>query len=147
MSRIARDRLLGLLPHSGAMCLLDAVEAWDAAGITCLSHRYAAADNPLRRADGRLGAACAIEIAAQAMAVHGRLVAPEAAPPRPGLLVSLRDVRLRAATFPAGGGPLTITARRLMGDGRGATYAFAVSAADGDGWASGRATVLFEAPL
>ena len=37
------------------------------------SHR--AADNPLR-AHGRLGAACGIEYAAQAMAVHGALLAP-----------------------------------------------------------------------
>lgn len=144
MSGIGRERILGLIPHAGAMCLLDGVDDWDEAGITCLSARYADADNPMRRADGTLGTATAIEIAAQAMAVHGRLRAPEEGPPRPGLLVALRDVRLRAATLPPGIGPLIVTARQIMGDARGATYAFAVAAA-GEEWLSGRATVLFAA--
>jgi predicted hotdog family 3-hydroxylacyl-ACP dehydratase len=141
--RIGRDRILGLIPHDGAMCLLDTVEDWNEAGITCLSARYAAADNPMRRADGTLGTASAIEIAAQAMAVHGRLMAPKDGPPRPGFLVALRDVAARAATLPPGIGPLTVNARRIMGDARGATYAFTVMAA-GDAWLTGRATVLFE---
>lgn len=145
MSLIAREDILAMIPHAGAMCLLDKVEAWDETHITCLSARYAADDNPLRRGDGSLGAACGVEIASQAMAVHGRLAAPADGPPRPGFLVSLRDVRLRAGTFPPGIGPLTITARQLMGDTRGATYSFAVTAS-GACWVSGRATVLFEAP-
>ncbi len=145
MTRIERSRILQMIPHAGAMCLLDSVEAWDAAHISCLSSRYAEADNPMRRADGALGAVCGIEMAAQAMAVHGRLTAPKDGLPRPGFLVSLRDVRLRAATLPPETGPLTIIARQLMGDARGAAYAFTVAAA-GDEWLSGRATVLFEAP-
>jgi predicted hotdog family 3-hydroxylacyl-ACP dehydratase len=143
MSRLGRDRILGLIPHDGAMCLLDGVEDWNEAGIICLSARYAAADNPMRRADGTLGTATAIEIAAQAMALHGRLIAPEEGPPRPGFLVALRNVRLRAATLPPDIGPLTVSARQIMGDARGATYGFIVMAA-GDEWLNGRATVLFE---
>jgi predicted hotdog family 3-hydroxylacyl-ACP dehydratase len=145
MTRIERSRILQMIPHAGAMCLLDSVEAWDTAHISCLSSRYPEADNPMRRPDGALGAVCGIEMAAQAMAVHGRLAAAEDGRPRPGFLVSLRDVRLRAATLPPGTGALTITARQLMGDTRGAAYAFTVAAA-GDEWLSGRATVLFEAP-
>ena len=143
MNRIGRDRILGLIPHEGAMCLLDSVEEWNEAGIICLSARYADADNPMRRADGTLGTVTAIEIAAQAMALHGRLIAPEEGPPRPGFLVALRDVAVRAANLPPGIGPLTITARQMLGDARGATYAFTVSAA-GEEWLTGRATVLFE---
>src|SRR5262250_1492609 len=62
------------IPHKGRMCLLDEVLSWDAARIRCRSGSHRAADNPLR-AHGRLGAACGIEYAAQAMAVHGALVA------------------------------------------------------------------------
>jgi len=145
MNGIGRDIILGLIPHGGAMCLLDEVEQWDETGITCRSARYAAADNPMRRGDGSLGSACGIEIASQAMAVHGRLTAPAEGTPRPGFLVSLRDVRLAARSFPPDAGPLTISARRLLGDARGASYAFTVMAGD-DEWVSGRATVLFEAP-
>jgi predicted hotdog family 3-hydroxylacyl-ACP dehydratase len=146
MTSITRDIILGLIPHAGAMCLLDRVEDWDETGITCHSTRYAASDNPMRRDDGSLGTTCGIEIAAQAMALHGRLSAPAEGPPRPGFLVSLRDVRLRAQCFPPDAGPLTIAAQQLLGDARGASYSFTVTAGE-DEWLSGRATVLFEAPL
>ena len=59
------------------MCLLDEVLSWDATRIRCRSNTHRTADNPLR-AHGRLGAACGIEYAAQAMAVHGALVAASA---------------------------------------------------------------------
>jgi predicted hotdog family 3-hydroxylacyl-ACP dehydratase len=146
MTVMERDAILGLIPHGGAMCLLDQVLHWDMTGITCCSLRYAAADNPLRRVDGTLGSAAGIEIASQAMALHGRLSAPADGPPRPGFLVSLRDVRLRAPLLPPGIGPLIIVAHRLLGDARGASYGFTVSAGE-DEWLSGRATVLFEAGL
>jgi predicted hotdog family 3-hydroxylacyl-ACP dehydratase len=145
MNRIGRAGILTMIPHAGAMCLLDEVESWDAANIICRSSRYGDADNPLRRADGTLGASCGIEIAAQAMAVHGRLTACGDGPPRPGFLVSLRDVRLHAARLDAQAGPLIIMARQLLGDARGAAYEFNVSRAAAE-LVSGRATVLFEAP-
>jgi predicted hotdog family 3-hydroxylacyl-ACP dehydratase len=145
MSGLGRATILTLIPHAGEMCLLDEVERWNETGITCRSARYAAAGNPMRRADGLIGTACGIEMAAQAMALHGRLSAPAEGPPRPGLLVSLRDVRLRAACFPPETGPLTIIAERLLGDERGASYAFTVTAEEAE-WLSGRATVLFQAP-
>jgi predicted hotdog family 3-hydroxylacyl-ACP dehydratase len=146
MTVMRRNTILGLIPHGGAMCLLDDVLKWDGTGIICRSARYAAADNPMRRADGSLGSVCGIEIASQAMALHGRLSAPAEGPPHPGFLVSLRDVRLRASRFAPDAGPLTIVAQRLLGDTRGASYSFTVTARE-DEWLSGRATVLFEAPL
>ena len=82
------------IPHQGSMCLLDRVEAWDQQSIQCLASSHRAADNPLR-ADGRLGAACGIEYAAQAMAVHGALLAPaDSTRPRVGYLVSVRGTQL-----------------------------------------------------
>lgn len=65
------------IPHKGRMCLLDAVVSWDATRIRCRSASHRAPDHPLR-AHGRLGIACGIEYAAQAMAVHGALVAASA---------------------------------------------------------------------
>ena len=144
MSGIGRERILGMIPHAGAMCLLDEVLSWDKDSVRCLSRRYRQADNPLRRADGTLGAACGIEIAAQAMAVHGRLTAARGGEPVPGYLVSLRDVRLEAALLERAAGPLIIGARLLVGDDSGASYEFAVTA-EGVTWLSGRATVLFGA--
>ncbi|MDE1896164.1 MAG: phosphotransferase [Rhodospirillales bacterium] len=146
MNALGREAILGLVPHAGAMCLLDSAQDWDAATITCTSSRYAQPDNPLRRADGTLGTACLIEIAAQAMALHGRLSAVANAPPRPGFLVSLRDVILQIATLDGSHGALTINARQILSDARGASYEFNVSA-NALVLAEGRAMVLFEAVL
>lgn len=145
MSALVREQILHLIPHAGAMCLLDAAESWNDTEIVCLSARYALPDNPLRRADGTLGAACLIEIAAQAMALHGRLCAADNTPPRPGFLVSLRNLTLHIATLDGSQGPLHITVGQLLGDARGASYEFKVHAS-GRILAEGRAMVLFEAP-
>ena len=143
MNILAREAILGLVPHAGAMCLLDSAQGWDETTISCTSSRYAQPDNPLRRADGTLGAACLIEIASQAMALHGRLCAPNNVSPRPGFLVSLRDVTLHIATLDASHGKLTINARQILGDARSASYEFCVDAT-GNILVEGRAMVLFE---
>ena len=62
-----RTWLLAHLPHQGPMCLLDQIAAWDTGSIRCTATSHRDQDNPLR-AQGRLGAACGIEYAAQAMA-------------------------------------------------------------------------------
>ncbi|MDD2705103.1 MAG: phosphotransferase [Acidocella sp.] len=145
MSIIERDQILTMIPHAGTMCLLDAVLDWNEHSVRCLSRRYRQQDNPLRRADGVLGAACGIEIAAQAMAVQGRLTSGAGGPPSGGgYLASLRDVQLRAGRLDAIDGDLIIEAERLMGDARGASYRFTL-AAQGVELLSGRATVLFGA--
>jgi len=72
--RLDRAWIESRIPHHGSMCLLDEVIGWDAERITCTSSSHRSADNPLR-ARGRLGIACGIEYAAQAMAVHGALIA------------------------------------------------------------------------
>jgi predicted hotdog family 3-hydroxylacyl-ACP dehydratase len=60
------------IPHQGRMCLLDEVLDWNAQHIRCRTATHRAPDNPLRSHD-RLGIACGIEYAAQAMALHGAL--------------------------------------------------------------------------
>ncbi len=72
------------IPHQGAMCLLDAVVDWSETAISCRAVSHADPANPLR-ADGRLGAAAGIEYAAQAMAVHGALLAAASERPAPRL--------------------------------------------------------------
>ena len=59
-----RAQLAALIPHAGAMCLLDAVVAWDSTTITCLASSHRAADNPLavRRC---LDTVCGVEYASQ----------------------------------------------------------------------------------
>ncbi len=86
-----------LLPHQGAMCLLDEVVGWDDEAIHARSASHRAAGNPLR-SDGRLRAVHLCEYGAQAMAVHGGLRARQAGgAAKPGLLVALRGVQLHVA--------------------------------------------------
>ena len=91
-----RTWLLDHLPHQGNMCLLDRVDAWDGEHIRCTATSHRAPENPLR-GYGRLGAACGIEYAAQAMAAHGSLCATAASAPRAGYLASVRGVELHLA--------------------------------------------------
>lgn len=130
------------IPHHGAMNLLERVTAWDAQHIQCeaLSHRTA--DNPLR-ARGRLGSATGIEYAAQAMAVHGALLAPPDAPPRVGYIASVRGVEFFAAHLDDVGETLEIAAERVSGDDNVLLYAFELSA-DGRCLLRGRATVVLD---
>lgn len=88
---IGRAEIAGLIPHGGAMVLLDAVAWWHADAIACTSRRHLDADNPLRR-DGRLPPVAGIEFALQAAALHGALT--EGRPQKPGFLAVLRDVSL-----------------------------------------------------
>lgn len=140
---IERSQIAALIPHAGTMCLLDNVVSWDASSIRCLTTRHRNSDNPLRRPDGSIGAICAVEFAAQAMALHGRLVTEANHPPKPGILASVRDVRLHAVSLDRLSGDLAIEAKLLVGDGRSATYSFALSAAE-QKLVSGRATVVFD---
>lgn len=141
MILIDRERIASMIPHSGSMCLLDGVLSWNATSVRCLSRRYRDGDNPMRRADGELGMACGIEIAAQAMAVHGQLIAGNGERPSRGYLASVRDVMFGSRRLDAASGDLVIDAERLMGDAHGATYRF-VLASEGIDLLSGRATVL-----
>jgi predicted hotdog family 3-hydroxylacyl-ACP dehydratase len=70
---LTQNEIRALLPHAGAMCLLDSVLAWDMNSISCSSLSHCLPNNPLRAATG-LASANGIEYAAQAMALHAALV-------------------------------------------------------------------------
>jgi len=125
------------------MCLLDAVLEWSDALIVCRAVSHADPTHPLR-AEGRLGAAAGIEYAAQAMAVHGALVAGDAAPPRQGYLTSVRSVSLHVARLDDLPGALAVRAERLSGDGNHILYQFSLAHA-GRCLLEGRAAVVLDA--
>ncbi|HXY76556.1 MAG TPA: hotdog family protein [Steroidobacteraceae bacterium] len=144
------------IPHQGRMCLLDEVLSWDATRIRCRSGTHRAADNPLR-SHGRLGAACGIEYAAQAMAVHGALVAAsaplvstmtqsvrESVGWAVGYLASVRNVELYVARLDDLDGDLIAAAERITGDGRTVLYEFSLSSGARE-LLSGRASIVFDA--
>jgi predicted hotdog family 3-hydroxylacyl-ACP dehydratase len=131
-----------LVPHQGAMCLLDRALDWTAERITCEAVAHAAPDNPLRR-DGMLPAVCGLEFALQAMALHGALTA--AAPQPAGFVSSLREVQFGAARLDTVPGRLRITAEALIAEARGFIYRFEV-AGDGAVLLSGQAAVILPEP-
>lgn len=138
-----REEWQHLLPHAGAMCLLERVLAWDEQGLRAHGGDPAAAAHPLRGPAG-LHAVHLIEYGAQAMALHAALQAQARgeAPRHSGLLVSLRDVTLRVEFV--GQGRLDVQTSCLYADASGAQYAFSVSQA-GRELADGRAAVIHAA--
>lgn len=125
------------------MCLLEQVLEWDASRVVCRATSHRDADNPLR-AHGRLGIACGIEYAAQAMAVHGALVVPEVAPPRIGYLTSVREVVLHVPRLDDIADDLGIEALRLAGDANSIVYRFFVRAGERE-LLRGRAAIVLDA--
>lgn len=138
-----RDWLLAHIPHQGSMCLLDQIDAWDSERIRCTASSHRALDNPLR-AHGRLGAACGIEYAAQAMAAHGGLLAAADTSPGAGYLASVRGVELHVARLDDIEAELNVEAERLSGDDNTVLYGFSISAGERV-LLSGRAIVVLDA--
>jgi predicted hotdog family 3-hydroxylacyl-ACP dehydratase len=126
------------------MCLLDEVIEWTAGSICCRSESHRREDHALR-AHGRLGIACGIEYAAQAMAVHGALRAtgsPQES--RPGVLASVRSLTMNVDRLDDIAGALFARATLVTGDSTMVLYE--ISLADVTRvLLSGRATIAFGA--
>jgi predicted hotdog family 3-hydroxylacyl-ACP dehydratase len=150
------------------MCLLDEVMEWDAQHIRCRSSTHRLPDHPLR-SQGRLGIACGIEYAAQAMAVHGALAGGALADSpggavagaggavagsgaegsgksrsEAGFLAGLREVRLHVLRLDDVQTDLICEAVLVAGDHGSALYEFALRS-EARRLLSGRATVVFDA--
>ncbi len=155
--RLNRRWIEDHIPHAGKMCLLDEVLEWDSNRIRCRGGTHRAAENPLR-AFGRLGAACGIEYAAQAMAIHGALVVAGAdvgadagagagagpgGHPSVGYIASVRGVTLFVDRLDDVKPDLVATAERVTSDARTALYEFSVCGAERV-LLIGRATIVFD---
>jgi len=136
-----RDRpIADLVPHAGSMVLLDEIIDHDTQHIHCRALIDPAAGHPLAVNDC-LPATALAEYGAQAMAVHGGLLADPESPPRPGRLVALGQLELAVDTVnePV---QVDVFGERLGGDESGNLYQFELR--DGSKWlARGKATVMF----
>ena len=132
-----------LIPHAGSMCLLAEISSWDARSIRCIARSHRDPANPLA-AGGRLGAACGVEYAAQAMAAHGGLGGALKQRPMAGYLVSIRGLSLHRAYLDDLDGDLLVEADMLAGEGTRVSYRFSLSCL-GAPVLDGRAAVLLEA--
>ena len=137
---IIGDRLASMVPHAGAMVLLDAVVAWDTGWIRCRSRSHLIERNPMRWA-GRLSAVCGVEYGLQAAALHGAMLAGGVAQ-RAGYVARLRDVTLAVDYLddPAFG-TLGVLAKLERQEAGGTLYALTVSDVMGRVLVSARAGV------
>jgi predicted hotdog family 3-hydroxylacyl-ACP dehydratase len=158
--RMNRPWIEARIPHQGRMCLLDEVVEWDPHHVRCRTVTHRAPDNPLRSHE-RLGVACGIEYAAQAMALHGALAggattadgativggatgAGAGGPSRVGLLAGVRDVRFNVLRLDDIENDLICEVAHLAGDSLTALYEFALLDRDRI-LLSGRASVVLDA--
>lgn len=140
MPLIERNEILTLVPHASRMCLIERVVAYDLARIECSTDSHRDHGHPLRR-DGRLSALILIEYGAQAMAIHGALLArDERERALPGMLVAVRDFETSLVRLDQLPGRLDITAHARLVGADALIYAFEV-AHRGEPIASGRASV------
>ena len=137
-----------LLPHAGRMRLIDCIVSYDEQRIVCESDSHRAADHPL--ADGgTLSIVAGLEYGAQAMAIHGGLLATMAQPPctraRHGFLVAASDLMWSVERLDACASPLIIEAVSELGSDKQVAYRFEIRAADLT-LLTGRASVWLDAP-
>lgn len=124
------------------MCLLDTIETWDDLEVRCRAVSHHDPQNPLRSGN-RLAALHLCEYGAQAMAVHGGLLAQRdsGGSAAPGLLAALREVEFAVDRIDDIEEPLTVVARKQIAWAGGWLYGFEISA--GKRWlARGRVTVI-----
>jgi len=124
-----RDAIAALIPHQGAMCLLEEVLSTNDAGIVCRAVSHRDSGHPLRE-DGILPAVCGIEYAAQAMAVHGALMGKAAggAQGRGGMLAAARNVVFNVDRLDDITDDLVVSARKLPAEEGWLLYEFALHA-------------------
>ncbi|SSC07334.1 3-hydroxylacyl-ACP dehydratase [bacterium endosymbiont of Bathymodiolus sp. 5 South] len=134
--------LCHLIPHSEKMCLLDTVKQWNSDSIVCITQTHQKNDNPLRN-NGSLPVSALIEYGAQAMAVHGALIAKYLTEQmQEGYLAALKNVNFYQ-NFDINNiaSPLIVKATRKFASQGNMIYEFSVASEDTD-LISGRATIV-----
>ena len=136
-----REQIEALIPHRGNMCLLQRVLAFSEQGLHAETDSHQQPDHPLRDANG-LAALHLCEYGAQAMAVHGGLLAAQAGgQAAPGLLVSLRGIELHCQRIDDLPGPLSVFVDQVVDSGSGWQSAFRIEHS-GRLLAAGRCAVI-----
>jgi predicted hotdog family 3-hydroxylacyl-ACP dehydratase len=122
---LGREAIARLVPHQGAMCLLEEVVAWDENAITCRATSHRDPANPLRSARG-LPAIMGVEYAAQAVAVHGSLSSNSES--KTGYLAALRDVVCSVEGLDSESDDLVVRATRMAAESGRLLYDFRIHA-------------------
>lgn len=142
----SHDWIAERIPHQGSMCLLARVISASPDGLVCIADSHRSAENPMRQ-NGELGAACGVEYAAQAMALHGALMADQRGAERSkmGFLVNVRAVSLHVQRLDDVPGEITVAVHCEADNGDHCVYRFSLQAS-GRPLLEGRAMVILNAP-
>ena len=142
---ISKKEIENIIPHAGSMCLNDSVLEWDEKSVLCQTQSHLKENNPLRK-NNKLSSVHAIEYCAQAMAVHGGLLAREKGEKlAPGYLAAVRNVNLFYDYLDDINNDLFIETTQLMAQGGNLMYEFKMYFNQNDVESivtAGRATVI-----
>lgn len=138
---LTRVEILALLPHGPEMVLIDAVERMTEESIVCLTGCHRASHNPLRLRRN-FPAAAAVELAAQALALHGVLCGSAH---RTGVLVLVRDLWLNRPDLDVPEAELRVEAGPVRRSDAGCMANFSVGPPD-QPYVSGRIGLQFGMP-
>lgn len=136
--KLGREAIAGLVPHQGAMCLLEEVQQWNERTIVCAARSHRDPGNPLR-SGGRLAAIIGVEYAAQAVAIHGGLTG--GAGRKEGYLAAVRDIECAVERLDTVAEDLTIHAEQVAAESGRLLYDFRIEAG-GRELLRGRLTVV-----
>lgn len=138
---LTKPDIEALIPHAGGMCLLEQVLSYTDEEIICRTQSHLEVGNPLKT-DGKLSKMHLIEYGAQAIAVHGGLMARSLATvaPKLGYIATVKAVKWGIFD------PLTefleVTATAIMADEMSKLYTFCVTDAELRKVCSGRVMVI-----
>lgn len=117
------------LPHAGSMVLIDRVLKYDSTRLSALSQTHHRTHHPLA-IKGQLPATAALEMAAQAAALHGSLHSLDSHP-KQGFIASVRQLHWNRSFFDPASSDIQIEVEWIASEAQGALYAFYVSTAEG----------------
>jgi predicted hotdog family 3-hydroxylacyl-ACP dehydratase len=125
---LEHDEICKLIPHDGKMCLLDKVKNWNKKSITCTTSTHRNKSNPLRSNEG-LPMLSLLEYGAQAMAVHGCLLAEmDGFIMKEGYLASLRDINFADGLLSEVEDELVINMEHIYAESGNMIYTMSISA-------------------
>lgn len=122
MTRLSKQEIEALIPHSGTMCLIDSVEKWSHESILCRTRSHLDNNNPLL-INNELNPIHLLEYGAQAMAIHSGLISRTSIH---GYLAALSNARFHIFSLQDIQCDLLIEANSLLTSERGAIYEYTI---------------------
>lgn len=147
---LALKDLPDLIPHAGDMCLWEQVLACSDTTITCSTTTHLKDNHPLH-ANGTLSHINLVEYGAQAIAIHGGLLAlnqnllnqnHEQAPAKVGYIASIKKIQFFQQDFTAEP-DIFVLAELVTSDENARLYQFEIQTAEKSTLCSGQVLVMF----